>query len=145
MNGTMRTRAPVWFRLLSVLALLWSLLGIAMYLLHVGLLGDPTAGLSEAERSLAASTPWWVTSAFAVATFAAGLGSLGLLLARRWARPLLVLSLVAVVVQETWIVFMSDAREVHGLTGIALPALVTLIAVLLVWLANIGVRRGWLS
>lgn len=144
MNSVIGPHPPAWFRLLSILALLWSLIGVAMYLMHVGIFGDPAANLSEAERRLAADTPVWVTSAFAIATFAAALGSLGLVLLKRWARPLLVLSLVAVLIQDLWVIFMSDAREVHGLAGIALPALVILAAVLLVWLATIGVKRGWL-
>ena len=137
-------RVPGWFRLLSVLALVWSLFGVAMYLMHVGLFGDPTGGLSEAERALAESTPTWVTGAFAVATFAAALGTLGLVLLRRWARLLLLISLAAVIVQEGWILFMSDAREVHGLSAVAMPLLITLVGVLLVWLASSGIRRGWL-
>ena len=144
MNGVIGPRPPAWFRLLSVLALLWSLIGVGMYLLHVGVFGDPTANLSEAERQLAADTPVWVTAAFAIATFAAAIGSLGLILLKRWARPLLVLSLVAVLIQDAWVIFMSDAREVHGLAGIAMPALVILAGVLLVWLATAGVKRGWL-
>jgi hypothetical protein len=31
------------------------------------------------------------------------------------------------------------------LAGIAMPALITAIAILLVWLAHIGTRRGWLK
>ena len=143
MNGV-GPHPPSWFRLLSVLALLWSLIGVGMYLLHVGVFGDPGANLNEAERRLAAETPVWVTSAFAIATFAAALGSLGLILLKRWARPLLVLSLVAVHIQDAWIIFMSDAREVHGLAGIAMPVLVILAAVLLAGLATAGVKRGWL-
>ena len=144
MNRVIGPHPPAWFRLLSILALLWSLIGVAMYVMHLGLLGDPAHDLSEAERELAADTPIWVTSAFAIATFAAAIGSLGLILLKRWARPLLVLSLVAVLIQHLWVIFMSDAREVHGLAGIAMPALVILAAVLLVGLATVGVKRGWL-
>ncbi len=145
MNGVIGARPPAWFRLLSVLGLLWSLIGVAMYLQKVGMFGDPLAGMPDAERALAESVPGWVTGAFAIAVFAGALGSLGLVVLKRWARPLLILSLLAILVQEAWIIFMSGAREVHGIMAIAMPALITLIAILLVWLAGTGVRRGWLT
>lgn len=138
------SRPPGWFRLLALLALLWNLIGVAMYLQSVGLFGDPLAGLDEAERTLAASVPGWVIGIFALAVFSGLLGALGLVLGRSWSKPLLVVSLVALLVQSGWIVLISDAREVHGLAGIAMPALLVLVGLLLVWLAQGGVRRGWL-
>ena len=136
---------PGWFRLLAILGLIWNLIGVAMYLQSVGLFGDPLAGLNEAERTLALSVPAWVTGAFAVAVFSGLAGAIALVLRKAIARALLILSLVAVLAQCGWIVLLSDARAVHGLAGIAMPALIVLIAVGLVWLATSGHRRGWIS
>ena len=134
---------PAWFRLLAFVGLAWNLIGVAMYLQKVGLFGDPLAGLTETERALAESVPAWVTAAFAIAVFSGLLGALALVMLRRVARPLLILSLIAVLAQCGWIVLLSDARAVHGLTGVAMPALLVLIAVGLAWLATSGIRRGW--
>ena len=142
MNDAIGGRVPAWFRILSILALLWTLFGVALSLVHVGII--PSGEMNEAQRALKASVPAYVTAAFAVAVFAGALGTLGLVLLRRWAKPLLVLALVAVLLQEGWTIFVSDAREVHGMAGIALPLLIVLVSILLVWLANAGIRRGWL-
>jgi len=145
MSNDVAAKAPSWFRLLAVIGLLWNLIGVAMYLQNVGLFGDPLAGLNEAERALAASIPAWVTAAFAIAVFSGLFGALALVLLKRVARPLLILSLLAVLAQTGWIVLLSDARAVHGLAGIAMHALIVLIAAGLAWLATSGLRRGWLN
>ena len=144
MEDVQGTRAPGWFRVVAFFALIWSLLGMAMYLMHVGMFGDPTAGLSDAERALADSTPVWVTAAFGTATATALLGALGLVLGKAWAKPLLIVSALAVLVQEVWIVFFSDAIAVHGTTGWLVPFIIFDIAVLLAWLASLGVQNRWL-
>jgi hypothetical protein len=133
--------APGWFRIVAVVALLWNAFGVAMYLSSVGLFGDPMAGMSEAERAAAASIPGWVTGAFAIGTFAGLIGSLGLLMRKAWAVPVLLVSLVGLLLLEGWIVFMSGALE---LFGIAVPIMVSVGAVLLAWLAVHARGRGWL-
>lgn len=144
MTDEIAAPAPTWFRSLAIVGLVWNLIGVAMYLQKIGLFGDPLAGLNEAERALAAAVPGWVTAAFAIAVFSGLFGTLALVLLRRVALPLLVLSLLAVLAQTGWIVLLSDARALHGLAGIAMPALIVVIAVGLAWLANSGLRRGWL-
>jgi hypothetical protein len=54
-----------------------------MYLSSVGVFGDPTAGLSAAERAAALSIPAWIMGAFALGTFSGLIGSLGLFLRKR--------------------------------------------------------------
>ncbi len=133
--------SPAWFRILAWLAVLWNLFGVAMYLSSVGVLGDQTAGMSDAERAAAESIPPLVTGAFAIGTFAGLLGSIGLVMRRRWAVPVLLVSMIALLILEGWIVFLSNAVDVFGL---AVPITVSLIAILLAWAAFQARRRGWL-
>jgi hypothetical protein len=144
MNDVIRAQVPGWFRLLSVLGLAWNAFGVYMYLMKVGMFGDPLAGLDPAHVALAQSVPAWVVGAFAIAVFAGLLGTLALVVLSRWATALLILSLLAVLVQCGWILGMSDARAVEGNMALMMPAVVTLVAILLVWLANFGARKGWL-
>jgi hypothetical protein len=145
MNDVPGGKAPLWFRLLAVLGVAWNAIGVFMYLQKMGMLGDPLVGVSEAQRALAQSAPAWVTGAFAVAVFAGLLGTLALVVLKRWATMLLILSLVGVLVQMGWIVGISNAVAVEGSQAILMPVVITVIAVLLVWLANIGAKRGWLD
>ena len=73
------------------------------------------------------------------------IGSLGLLLSRAWARLVLIVSLVCIVAQMGWVLLVSDAPAVEGGQAYVMPILITGIALLLVWAANTGVKRGWLT
>jgi hypothetical protein len=127
---------------IALLAVLWNAFGVAMYLSSVGVFGDPSEGMSAAERAAASSIPSWITGVFALGTFAGLVGSLGLLLRKAWAQPVLIVSLVALLVLEGWIVFFSGALEQFGL---AVPIMVSAGAILLAWLATHARNRGWLS
>ena len=141
----MDTRAPnptpLWFRIAAIVALIWNAFGVVMFLSAVGAFGDPTAGLSEAERAIAKNIPDWIMAAFGIGTFSGLAGSLALLLGRRWAWPLLLISLGALLVLEGYIVFFSGAAAV---SGVAIPITVVVGALLLLWLARHARERGWL-
>jgi hypothetical protein len=113
-----------------------------MYLSSVGIFGDPMVGMTDAERAAASSIPGWITGAFAIGTFAGLIGSVGLLLRQRWAQLVLIVSLLALLVLEGWIVFFSGALQQFG---IAVPIMVSLGAILLAWLATHARTKGWLS
>ena len=141
MQAHARPAPPRSYRIAASIATIWNAFGVAMYLSSVGAFGDPMAGLSEAERAAAADIPAWITGAFAIGTFSGLIGSIGLLLRKTWAAPVLLLSFLALLMLEGWIVFLSGARETFGL---AVPVSVTAGAILLAWLALHARRRGWL-
>src|SRR3954451_21745616 len=88
--------APLWLRLIAGLGLVWSRFGVYAYLQTVGVLpGAPADMTSKA-------MPTWVVGTFAVAVFAGALGSLGLLMLKRWSKMVLLLSLLAVLLQDLW-------------------------------------------
>jgi hypothetical protein len=133
---------PGWFRIAAILAVLWNAIGVFMYLHSVGMFGDPTAGMDEAQRAAAASLPAAITGAFAIGTLAGLLGSVGLVLRKPWAWPVLLVSAVALVVLEGWVLFLSGHRDGFG---VGIPVTVALVALLLAWLATHARRSGWLG
>ncbi|MDP9414233.1 MAG: hypothetical protein M3Q08_09095 [Pseudomonadota bacterium] len=133
---------PRWFTAVALLAVIWNAFGVVMYLSSVGVFGDPMAGLSEPERAAASSIPSWITGAFAIGTLAGLIGSLGLLLRKAWAQPVLLASMVALLVLEGWIMFFSGALAVFGL---AVPITVSAGAILLLWLATHARGQNWIS
>jgi hypothetical protein len=131
-----------WFRIAALIGLVWNGFGVAMYLSAVGVFGDPSAGMSEAERQAAESIPAWIMGAFAAGTFSGLIGSLGLLLRKAWAQPVLLFSLVALLILEGWILFFSEAVDSFG---VAVPLTVVAGAILLAWLATHARKRRWLA
>ncbi len=134
MNST-TTVAPkrsLGFWLTGVFALVWNLIGVAMWYMQVNMSADQLAAMTEPQRQVYEATPGWLNIAFAVAVFAGVLGALGLLLKKRWAGTMFLLSLIALLVQ------MIGAYVV-------MPAVLLLIALFLLWYANKAQARHWLS
>jgi len=136
---------PRSFLIISVVALVWNLLGVMSYLMEVTRSPEALAQMPEAERVLIETLPTWVTGAFAIAVFSGVLGCVALLLKKAWAVPLFIVSLVAVVLQMGHWLFIANAMEVYGTEVIIMPLLVTVIAIFLVWYSRDAKNKGWLS
>ena len=138
-------RPPWWYWAATVIALLWTLLGVVAWTMD--LMMDPAAlaEMSEAQQALYAARPQWVFVLYAVAVFSAFAGAIGLLLRRRWVTTLFLLSLLAVVVQFAYILFGMDAIRILG-AGEALPfpIMIVLFAVFLLWFARYARRHAWI-
>lgn len=139
-------KQPVWFWIVSVIALIWNGWGVNMYLQQAYDTESYRAMYPDPEMlELANNTPAWATGAYAIAVFAGLLGCIGLLLRKKWAKPIFVLSLLGVLVSMTYHLFMSKAFEVYGTEVVVMPIIVTLIAIFLVWFAKKGIAKSWLS
>lgn len=136
---------PLGFWIISGLALLWNLLGVAMFFLQLNLPPEALSAMPAEQRALYESTPAWVNGAFAVAVFAGALGSAMLLLKNCLALPLLALSLLGLVVQMGYTYLMTPAFRVYGAGGVILPVVLVLIALFLVWFARRALARGWIG
>ena len=83
--------------------------------------------------------PAWYISAFAIAVFTGLLGSIFLLIRKRWAYFLFFLSLLATGIQQFYVLTEINPRDIF----LSLSALV--IAVFLVWFSKRAVAREWLK
>ncbi len=137
-------KPPTWFWAVAIIGLIWELFGVASYLYHVTLSADTLQALPEGQRRLMEITPTWVNGAFAIATWSGLAGAIGLVLRRKWAQPLLLVSLLAIVVQFGWVFLVGKAHELIGPSAIGLPAFIFAVGLFLWWFARFASRRGWL-
>lgn len=137
-------RVPVWFWIVSGLALLWEAMGCYSYLMEVSMNASRLATLSEAERKLIETTPAWLYGVFAVAVWVGLLGAVSLLMRRARARSLFIVSLIAVLVQFGWWFLVQKAGSVLGPSAYEFPAVIVVVGVLLVWFSGMAAKRGWL-
>lgn len=139
-------KPPVWFWIVSVIALLWNGSGVYMYLIQAYDTETYRAMYPDPEMlELANNTPAWVTAAFAIAVFTGLLACFGLLVRKKWAKPLFLLSLLGAVVSNAQHLFMSKAIELFGPKTVVMPIVVIVIGIFLVWFAKKGIAKGWLS
>lgn len=135
---------PTWFKVVAVLALLWNLLGCFAYFSDLRLSPEDLAKLPEAQQALYAARPGWAVAATAAAVFGGALGSIGLLLRKKWAFPVFVLSLIGILVQDFGLFVLADGASLVGTVAVVMQAIVLTIGIGLVLLSRNGIARGWL-
>lgn len=139
------TTTPKWYLPVAITALLWNLLGCAAYLADVTLTPEDIAAMGEAQRALYEARTAWAVSGTAVAVWGGALGCVGLIVRKRWATPVLVVSLAGLVVQDVGLSLMMDEVMRSGSAALALQGSVLLIAVGLVFLARKATKEGWIG
>ena len=142
-NSTNKPTTGFW--IIGVLALLWNLMGVMQYLIQAYMTDETLQALPEAERALYENAPAWVTGAFAIAVFGGLLGCILLLLRKKSATTLLLISMAGILVQMTYSLFMSNAREVYGTTALLMPLMVLAIGAFLIWYSKQMTAKGILK
>lgn len=136
---------PKWFKVVAILAMLWNLLGCLAFASDLNLSPDDIARLPESQQALYAARPAWAIAATGTAVVGGVLGCIGLLLRRKWAFPVLVLSLIGILVQDFGLFVLADGATLAGPVALALQATVLAIGIWLVVLSRKGIARGWLT
>ncbi len=139
------SKPPVWFWVVSVIALLWNLMGVSAYLADAYTSVEQLEQMSQEIRELYEGRPAWATAGFAIAVFAGAIGSIALLLRKKWARPLLILSVLGSIVLNTHTFFLSNALEVMGANIVIMPIVVIVFGIYLIFFAKKSIQKGWLS
>ena len=137
--------APKWYLPVAIVALLWNLLGCMAYLSDVMLKPEDVAKLPAAQQALYAARPAWSVAATAFAVWGGALGCLGLIMRKRWATPVLIVSLLGVIGQDLSLFVMSGAIAQAGAVALVLQGLVLVVSIALVMLARKAAARGWIS
>ncbi|MEQ8624228.1 MAG: hypothetical protein RJQ00_05220 [Vicingaceae bacterium] len=120
-------------------------MGVSAYLTQAYTTPEMLEALPELERDLVNSTPAWVTAAFAVAVWGGALGCLLLLLRKSIAHLILMISLLGIVVQMSWVFFVSNSVAVYGPGQSVMPIMVIAVGILLILLASKAKSRNWVS
>lgn len=145
-NAPARGIVPKWYWIVSSILLLWNLVGLAVFGIMMTMIGNAeamtSANLNDEQQALINATPSWVNISFAVAVIFGVLGCIALLMRRKFAIPLFVISLLGVLAQNTYVFFLSDTIEIMGSVGMA--PLVILAAILLIPFAIFCAGKGWL-
>src|SRR5688572_15114881 len=130
-----------WFWAGAVASLLFMAFGCLSYLFHVTL--DP-ATLPLDQRAVFDALPMWMTVAFAIAVWVGLVGAVMLLLRRKLAEPLLLVSLVAATIQFSAYFLHPPLRDATPPAALATPIAIILLVWTIYWFARHSRQRGWL-
>jgi len=143
-QGSDTTSPRIWFWVVCIIALAWYLMDMSAFLMRVFMLDDVIKQMPENQQHLYRDMPLWVNIVFFGEVFGGALGCVGLLLRKRWALPLFVVSILGVLGQTFHIYFLSDAISTMGTPAVVMPLLAILIGVGMIGLAKSAISKGWL-
>ncbi|MEO9517805.1 MAG: hypothetical protein ABJH45_09610 [Paracoccaceae bacterium] len=123
------------FWLIASAGLLWNLMGCLNFTVQSN--PETVAQMPEIYQLIIAGRPGWATGGFAIGVFGGAVGCILLLLRKKVALSIFVLSLMGIIVTSVF------TLSVVGLT----PSLIlsVLVGAALLWYASIARRSGWLG
>ena len=130
-----------WYMPAAIASLLFMALGCMMYLMHV--LADP-AQMPLDQRAAYEALPTWVNAAFAISVWVGAAGAVLLVLRKKLAEPLLLVSLVAVLVWLAGMMLTTQVRENMSANDLLVAIVVTALTWTIFWFARHSRQREWL-
>ena len=143
MTSTNKPKAAFW--IIAAIALIWNLMGAYMYIIQKYKTEAFESQYTPEQLEMVYNMPAWATSAFAIAVFGGVLASIALMLRKKIANQLYLVSLMGIIVQMVYNVFISGAMEVYGPGAIAMPIMVLVIGVFLYMYSKKAIKKHWLS
>ena len=144
MTSTNKPTVSYW--IIAVIALIWNIMRVMSYLGQVYMTDDMKASMTPEQQELLANTPAWSTGLFAVAVFAGLLGSFLLLMRKKLATPVFLISLITVLINMGYSFFATNQSEVFGkMHGIVMPIMIIIIAVFLYMYSKKSGENSWMK
>lgn len=133
--------SPRWFPAAAIAVLLWEMFGCFTYVIHVS---SDVATIPAEQRAMWEATPVWSVGAYAVAVWVGLAGAIFMLMRRRIAEPLLLVSFLAVLVQFSSLVLVPALRDVTPASAWLLPIFIVVVCFAIWQFARHSRQRGWL-
>jgi hypothetical protein len=129
--GEARRRTPVHLWIVGVLAVLWNLMGAFDYLATQLQLDFYMSQFTEEQLAYFYAFPAWAVAGWAFAVWGGVVGSIGLLLRRKWSVWAFAVSLAGLFVSSVYNFGMSNGAEVMGTGGVIFSVIIWAVAIFL--------------
>jgi hypothetical protein len=143
---TAKAKAPLWFWIVSILLVLWEVMGCFACVQQIRLGAAAMGPVDDWSLRYYAALPAWYNWDYLVATFGGLLGGLALLLRDRRAILLFGISFVAIIVMFGYAFVATDLIAHKGLGQVLpFPLFIAAAGAFSIWFARLAVRRGVIS
>jgi len=136
---------PTWLKPLAWAALIWNLLGVIAFAIHMMMTPEMIGKLPLDQQAAYSNVPIWSTIVFTIAVFGSTLGCIFLLAKNTLATPTFALSLGAILIQQYYNFVVINSIELLGASAVFMPVFVIIIAIALLYLSIKGKLQGWLQ
>lgn len=137
--------APKWVLVTGVALILWNLTGSCMFVLDMMKTPEDIAALPADQQLLWSQMPKWAWAAYGVGTIGGLLAAIGIVIRKKWAAHLALLSVLAVIANFVPAFFMSEGVDVWQPKFYVFPLVIFAIALFQLWLARKANKQGWAS
>ncbi|GAA3731855.1 hypothetical protein GCM10022269_06480 [Sphingorhabdus rigui] len=135
---------PRWLTWVSILFLLWNLMGVGAFVSQWTMSATDIAALPQIERDLWVSMPGWAWAAYAIGVAVGTLGAIGLILRKYWAPLAFSFSLIAIIIQFSYPFLIASGAQTD-IAMLAFPMFIIVMAVVQWQLSRHWQRKGWLA
>ncbi|WP_299781013.1 hypothetical protein [uncultured Formosa sp.] len=132
------TKLPIWYWIVTGFYLLWNALGVQQYFIQANNTEAFKSQYTEAQLQEIAQMPTWVMRAYAVAVICGFLASILLMVRKRFAYPMALTSLIAVIAQMSYLFYVVKPPS------LIMPILVLVFAVGLLFFSKYSKTKNWL-
>lgn len=140
-----RAKTPIWFWIIAGVATLWNAFGVYDFIMTNTRNEAYLAAFTPEQMAYFTSFPMWFTIVWAIAVFAAFIGSVLLLLRMGLAVPVFLASVICYAISVIHNFVLSNGMEIIGTTGVVMSAVIGLILLGLLFLARWAKARGILT
>lgn len=140
-----RPKAPMHLWIVGVLALLWNLMGCFDYLATQLELESYMGQFNQEQLDYFYGIPAWAVSGWAIAVWVGLMGTVGLLMRRKWAVVAYVVSFIGLAVSSIYTLLLSNGLEIMGSTATFMTVVIWVISIFLIWYSRQQAQAGVLS
>ena len=144
-SGGVAVKTPVHLWIVGVLALLWNSIGVFDYVASKFNLESYLSQFEPEMLDAVNAMPAWATASWAFGVWGAFVGTIGLLLRKKWAVWAYVASIAGLLLSNIYSFFLSNAAEAMGESYPYMNALIWAIAIGLLLYARAMSKKGVLS
>lgn len=131
------------FWVITVVALLWNLMGVINFSAQMS--ADLVATYPETHRAIIEGRPAWATAAFAVAVFGGALGCLLLLFRKSSAMYLFVASLLGAIVAMMHALGVTGSTDFSRFEVFMMMLMPLVVAAFLLWYSKQAEKKDWIK
>jgi hypothetical protein len=142
-GGSVRTPVHLW--IVGVLAFLWNLMGAFDYVASQFNLEFYMAQFPPEMLEWIDAMPAWATAAWAFGVWGAFVGTIGLLMRKKWAVIAYGVSLAGLAVSSIYSYILTDAMEMAGGGAVVMNILIWVVAIFLLFYALAMSKKGVLG
>jgi len=144
-----KTKPNKSFLIIGILALLWNIMGLFQFIMAAfmqdTMLETYGKSYTPQQMELFLNTPSWYYVVFGICTITGVLGSIAVLLKKKIAVPLFLVSLVTVFVVQGYWMLGTQAIALLGTEAIIMPMLVIVTSIFLYFYCKGARQNNWLS